>query len=164
MMTSPAGILTGVLSYRTESLSVLPAPYMSREAEEVVRKTAYRHFNPVGELAHDARYLWALLATINDLPTSMATVKSDRGYVARGSYRKFCEHTVISLTVPAKRYATVAKRAIAIARRRGHQVRGHFRKNRFHPGERIWIREHVRGDTSIGFVTHDYSISHENSS
>ena len=69
---------------------------------------------------------------------------------------------MITLTVPAKRYETVAKRAIAIARRRGHQVRGHWRKDHWHPGERIWIREHVRGDTSLGFVMHDYAVTHEN--
>jgi hypothetical protein len=160
-IATPAGILSGVLSYQTESFSILQAPYMSRKADAVFRKMAGRYFNPLGEMAHDARYLWSLLATLNDLPTTQAEIKSDKGYLSRGSYKRFCDHTVISLTVPAKRYALVAKRAIAIARRRGHQVRGHFRINRWHPGERIWVREHTRGDTSLGFVLHDYTVSHE---
>lgn len=31
-------------------------------------------------------------------------------------------------------------------------------------GSRIWIREHQRGDASLGFVTHDYSVKHEHES
>lgn len=158
---SPAGILTGVLEYATESFSIVPAPHVSREAAAAYRRVSGRTFNPVGELAHDARYLWSLLATINDLPTSLAVVKPSKGYVSRGNYKRFSEHTVISLTVPAKRYKAVAKRAIAIARRRGHQVRGHWRKDHWHPGERIWVREHERGDASLGFVLHDYTVSHD---
>jgi len=161
LMASPPGVLTGVLDYHTESFSVIHAPHIGKEADEQFKRMGGRFFNPLGELAHDARYLWSLLATINDLPTSMAVVKPTKGYVSRGSYKKFSEHTVISLTVPTKRYKTVANRAIAIARRRGHQVRGHWRINRFHAGERIWIREHVRGDTSLGFVLHDYAVTHE---
>jgi len=158
----PAGILTGVLEYDTPSFAIIRAPHFSAGAHEIAKKELWagNSFNALGELAHDARYLWSLLATINDLPTSLADVKQDRGYVSRGRYKKFSDHTVISLTVPEKRYATVAKRALAIARRRGHQVRGHFRKDRWHPGERIWVREHVRGDTSIGFVIHDYGVTH----
>jgi hypothetical protein len=26
--------------------------------------------------------------------------------------------------------------------------------------ERIWIKEHQRGDASLGFVTHDYRVTH----
>jgi hypothetical protein len=163
IMTSPSGILSGVLEYRTESFSVIKAPHLNTVAAEAFKKVAGRYFNPLGELAHDARYLWSLLATINDLPTSMAIVKPSKGYVSRGRYKKYSEHTVISLTVPAKRYATIAKRALAVVRRRGHQVRGHWRKDHWHAGERIWIREHVRGDTSLGFVLHDYAVTHENS-
>lgn len=157
---SPEGILTGVLEYRTPCVSVNAAPHFNRVANEQLQLLAIKRFHPLGELAHDARYLWSLLATINDLPTSLVSVRPDHGYFSRGKYRKFSEHTVISLTVPAKRYIITAKRAIAVARRRGHQVRGHWRKNRFHPGERVWIREHVRGDTSLGFVLHDYTVEH----
>jgi hypothetical protein len=160
-MISPSGVLTGVLDYRTESVSVIRAPHLSPEAAKAWAESARWHFNPVAELAHDLRYLWSLLATINELPISRSNVKPDKGYVSRGRYRRFSEHTVIGLTVPVKRYATLAKRAVAIARRRGHQVRGHWRKDHWHAGERIWIREHVRGDTSLGFVMHDYTVTHK---
>jgi hypothetical protein len=157
---SPAGILTGVLSYGTDCVSVITAPHLTPEANMVWQNENRWGFNPLGEMAHDLRYLWSLLATINELPTSLVNIKPDKGYVSRGRYRRFCEHTVISLTVPVKRYQTVAKRAIAVARRRGHQVRGFWRKDHWHPGERIWVREHVRGDTSLGFVIHDYVVEH----
>jgi hypothetical protein len=159
---TPAGILTGVLGYETDCVSVITAPHLTSEANKLWQDDSRWSFNPLGEMGHDLRYLWSLLATLNDLPISRVNVKQDHGYIARGRYRRFSDHTVISLTIPTKRYATVAKRAIAVARRRGHQVRGHFRRDRFHPGERIWIREHVRGDTSLGFVIHDYVVSHEN--
>jgi hypothetical protein len=159
-MISPAGVLTGVLDYRTETVSVTHAPHVDPKVALLWDDASRWSFNPVAELAHDIRYLWSLLATINDLPTSMATVKPTKGHMVRGSYKKFSEHTVVSLTVPTKRYKTLAKRAIAIARRRGHQVRGHWRKDHWHKGERIWIREHVRGDTSRGFVIHDYEVKH----
>lgn len=157
---SPAGVLTGILDYRSETISVLPMPHFSPEADKLFKDSAFWAFNPLGELSHDLRYLWSLLATINDLPTAMTHVRPSKGHMVRGNYRRYSEHTLITLTVPAKRYRTVAKRALASARRRGHQVRGHWRRDRFHPGERIWIREHVRGDTSIGFVLHDYTVTH----
>jgi hypothetical protein len=47
-----------------------------------------------------------------------------------------------------------------VARRRAHQVRGHWRRDWRHEGQRIWIKEHQRGDASLGFVTHDYHVEH----
>ncbi len=156
---TPAGILTGVLGYTTDCVSVITAPHLTPESNKLWQDDTRWAFNPLGEMGHDLRYMWSLLSTINDLPTTLVDVKPDHGFIVRGRYRRFCDHTVISLTVPAKRYATVAKRAIAIARRRGHQVRGFWRKDHWHPGERIWVREHTRGDTSLGFVLHDYTVS-----
>jgi hypothetical protein len=40
--------------------------------------------------------------------------------------------------------------------KRAHAIRGLWRKDFRRPGERIWIRDHERGDRSLGFVTHDY--------
>jgi len=158
-LVTPAAVLVGLPEYITETVSINACPGFSGEAHEAFKRSDRWQFNPLGEMAHDMRYLWSLLSTINELPISRKEIRPDKGYVSRGRYRRFSEHTVISLTVPVKRYQVVAKRAIAIARRRGHQVRGHFRKDRWHPGEHIWIREHVRGDTSLGFVLHDYEIS-----
>ena len=103
-LCQPAGILTGVLEYDTPSFAINPAPHFSKEARAILDKNieggyAGNHFNALGELAHDARYLWSLLATLNNLPTSFSEVRPDRGYLSRGSYKKFSRHTVISLTV-----------------------------------------------------------------
>jgi hypothetical protein len=139
------------------------------------------------EYAGALRYALAFLATLNDIPVSEATVRPSKGYVARGRYRKFVDHTVLSLNVPQRTdTAKVARRLIALARRRAHGVRGHWRlyrrgatlcpegvphvwdaadlagHSRCHNCDawRTWIEEHQRGDASLGIVTHDYAVTH----
>ena len=126
------------------------------------------------------RAVWALLATINDLPIKIETIEPSRGYVARGSYKKFLQHSVIHLTVPETRWRQLVLKTHAVLRRRAHQVRGHWRRDWRNPltrtcehdfdeqmicrrcrGRQLWIQEHQRGDASIGFVTHDYEVHHE---
>jgi hypothetical protein len=126
---------------------------------------------------------WGLLATINDLPVRIETVQPSKGYVARGSYKKFLQHSVIHLTVPETRWRALVIATATLLRRRAHQVRGHWRKDWRHPpsphcehrwaagesilicsrceGRSLWIAEHQRGDASIGFVTHDYVVERE---
>jgi hypothetical protein len=127
-----------------------------------------------------ARVLWALLATINDLPVTIEHVEPSRGYIMRGSYRKFVTHSIVHLTVPETRWRKLLTTTASLLRRRAHQVRGHWRNDWRKPlskacdhefnadlicrrcgGHKIWIAEHQRGDASIGFVTHDYSVEHE---
>ena len=126
------------------------------------------------------RDVWALLATINDLPVRIEHVEPSKGYVARGSYKKFLKHSVIHLTVPETQFRKLVLKTAAILRRRAHQVRGHWRKDWRFPltptcehdfdermvcrrcrGHQIWIAEHQRGDASLGFVTHDYDVHHD---
>jgi hypothetical protein len=45
------------------------------------------------------RTLWALLTTINDLPVTIENIEPSKGYVARGRYKKFLQHSVVHLTV-----------------------------------------------------------------
>jgi hypothetical protein len=129
------------------------------------------------------RRMWALLATINDLPVVVAEVKQSRGFLAKGQYRKFLDHRTITLTVPEKLYKKTIRDALANAHRRGGPVREHWRRDWRKPlsplcdhewgadekhmfcthcnGRKIWINEHVRGDTSRGFVTHDFTVTHD---
>jgi hypothetical protein len=171
-------VLTGRINYRNDNVRIIPPPHLSIEFVRQYFRTT--QFNPFGECTSDLRYLWAFLATINDVPVTTTFVKQDRGYVSRGRYRKFCDHTVIRLTVPAARWRRLAAQTIAIARRRAHQVRGFWRKDWRRPlsplcehqfdadgmtctacqGHRIWVHEHQRGDASLGFVTHDYVVEH----
>jgi hypothetical protein len=128
-----------------------------------------------------ARAIWGLLSTINDLPVVMEHVEPSRGFMARGNYRKFLKHSIVRLTVPETRWKKLIMKAATLVRRRAHQVRGHWRNDWRHPltvkcehvytsrdgclvcvkcqGRKLHIAEHVRGDASLGFVTHDYEVT-----
>lgn len=154
---SPGEWLTGVRGYRHPSIGFMRSPCWPDG-----------HFNPkelvrsLHQSGSDLRYLWALLAAINDVPIGYESVRQSKGFVARGSYRKFLDHTVIRLLVPHRvSLRTLALRVARAARRRAHMVRGHWRRNWRKDGEKIWIKEHQRGDASLGFVTHDYAVQHE---
>jgi len=109
----------------------------------------------------ELRKALTLLAAINDVPIGVRHVEPSRGFIAQGRYRKFLDHNVITVTLPKGRDPQkVARQIIAKARRRAHQVRGHWRRDWRHEGLRIWIKEHQRGDASLGFVTHDYRVEH----
>jgi hypothetical protein len=153
---APEGVTTGVLSYTSPYAGVttgfLPPKYLSA----VFNKSP---LNPLEELGGDLRYLWALLATINDLPVTTSEVAASKGFFAKGKYRKFLDHRTIRLTVPTKQYRRIAARAVVAVRKRAHQVRGHWRKDWRHPGQQLWIREHQRGDASLGFVVHSYEVT-----
>lgn len=82
----------------------------------------------VGETAGAVRYAMALLSTLNDIPVLRTDVRPSKGYVSRGSYRRFVDHTVIKLNVPQKvSRQRLALKLIAASRRRMHEVRGHWR-------------------------------------
>jgi hypothetical protein len=122
--------------------------------------------------------MWALLSTLGDLPLGFKEIRQSRGFYNRGNYKRFLDHKTVTLTVPAPQHAKLARKVVAMARRRAHSVRGHWRLDWKHPGRRdcrhewrmdqtcecgahrTWIREHQRGDATLGFVTHDYRVSH----
>lgn len=131
------------------------------------------------------RYLMSFLATFNDIPVNREEVQPLKGgYVARGRYRKLLPHTVIKLNLPERtEHRRFARRLIAAARKRAHSVRGHWRvlrgdlESRCAPAmhyweqgsraicatcgaRRVWVTEHQRGDASLGTVTHEYSVTH----
>ena len=130
----------------------------------------------------NARAMWMLLTMINDTPTAIEHVIPNKGYMARGSYKKFLKHSIIHLNVPQTRWRKMIADHVALLRMRAHQVRGHWRRDWRHPGRaqcdhlwhadgntlecrrcggvKLWIAEHQRGDASLGFVTHDYEVTH----
>ena len=129
------------------------------------------------------RRMWSLLATINDLPVVRTEIRPQRGFAARGTFRHYLSHRTITLTVPQKLYRKVARTALAIAHRRAHEVRGHWRKDWRHPlsplcdhdftadekhmtcgickGRKSWVTQHTRGDDRKGFTLHDYVVKHD---
>jgi hypothetical protein len=171
--------LLGVSCYASDSVGVAWPPHLPIEfVKKYHRESKYR---VLSEFSSDLRYLWALLATINNLPVSFSDVRPSKGYLTRsGRHKNFVEHRVVHLTIPTKRYKRIAQQAIAISRRKGHEVRGHLRLDWRKPlsalcfhdfvadktghtckrckGRQIWIDEHLRGDSSLGFVTHEYSV------
>lgn len=129
--------------------------------------------------AMTARAIWGVLSTINDLPVQIEHIEPSRGYISRGSYKKFLKHSIVHLTVPETRWRKLVTKVAALVRRRAHQVRGHLREDWRHPlsalckhvyneelhcincgGRQFWVHEHQRGDASLGFVIHDYEVGH----
>jgi hypothetical protein len=139
-----------------DRVSLLRNSYTLRPARGQLRKI-------MAVAAGTLRRALMLLAAINDVPIGVKHVTQARGFVAQGRYRKFLSHSVITITLPKGRDPQkVARQVVALARRRAHQVRGHWRRDWRHEGNRIWIHEHQRGDASLGFVTHDYRVEHSN--
>jgi hypothetical protein len=153
-----AHLATGIPHYDTRSIGYTP----NERGEDF---TLEQKHETVLELAGELRRILTLLAAINDIPIGVKHVTQSHGFVAQGRYRKFLSHSIITLTLPKGRDPQqVARAIIAMARRRAHQVRGHWRRDWRHEGNRIWVHEHQRGDASLGFVTHDYKVEHPSNS
>ena len=175
--SAPSEVATGLLGYKTDRCGYVFSPML------ITPQNSKTVSNMVQEWGGVQRRMWALLSTINDLPVAMTNVRQAKGFVAKGSYRKFLDYNTITLTVPEKQYTKVIRKALAIAHRRGGSVREHWRQDWRRPlsvlcdhewgadenhmfctlckGRKIWVHEHVRGDTTRGFVQHDYRITHD---
>jgi hypothetical protein len=155
---SQSEMAVGVTGYRSDRCGIVipeycddPEPHTEKQHE------AYREL--LRCYSSSLRRVWALLATVNDLPVEVRSIIPAKGFIARGSYHRFLDHKIITLRVPdTADVKKIARDALAKARRRAHQVRGHWRKDYWHPGEVIWVHEHQRGDASLGFVLHDYVV------
>lgn len=176
-----AEIGTGMIGYRSPSVSItLHSALLEREGNPKAV------LDLISDWCGCMRRVWALLATLNDVPAIATEVRQAKGFVAKGRYRTFLDHKTLTINIPQKSYTKVARNLIALARRRAHQVRGHFRVDWRNPpskrcsaflangihawdtnntctvcrGHRLVIPEHQRGDASLGFVTHDYAVTH----
>ena len=143
-LRSDSEFLTEVPGYHTSQLVCVQNPYTKFWKD--------RNNNALSPSIGHVRILWALLATINDIPVTIENVEAKTGGLARHlKYKRQLGHSVIHLKVPQKQWRMSAKRLIAAIRRRAHGVRGHWRADHWRPGNRIWIRDHVRGDASFAF-------------
>jgi hypothetical protein len=184
-----AEFVVGCTGYKSDLVRYTPAYDSEAAALDLLRAMAPPEGSPEREFSgwqtfviprFFIRDVWALLATLNDLPIKIEFVEPSKGYIARGSYKKFLKHSVVHLTVPETRWRKLVLKTVALLRRRAHQVRGHWRKDWRHPlqvnclhdfddemvchlcgGHKLWITEHQRGDASLGFVTHDYEVHHK---
>ena len=173
----PSEVSTGIMGYKTDKCGFVFSPYLDTPNKSKAISELLREWSGV------QRRMWSLLSTINDLPVEMTEVRAQKGFVAKGAYRKFLDHRTVTLTVPVKHYKKVIRTALAMVHRRGGPVREHWRKDFRRPlsvlcehewgadekhmfctlckGRKIWVHEHVRGDTSIGFTTTDFAVTHE---
>lgn len=184
MQRPDSAVATGVLAYESDSVVIAQSELMTPIWE-------YASVEPIVDLIREwvgvLRRCWALLATINDLPLTYGETRAAKGFVAKGRYRRFLDHTTITINVPQKEQTKVARNVIALARRRGHHVREHWRDDWRNPpskrcpaylqsglhawtaeqrcelcgGRRFRIHEHERGDASLGYVTHGYNVEHK---
>jgi hypothetical protein len=172
-------VASGVMGYCTPHIGIAPTEvfpaWLKMGGPDCV-------VDQMKETMGEVRAAFMLLASLNRIPTVYDHVRPQKGYVAKGNYRRFFEHTVIRLTLPAHRSPkTLALRVLVAARRKGHEVRGFWRNDWRHPrtpgcdhvwinrdehslvcqhceGRRLWIKPHHRGDDRIGYILHDYSV------
>jgi len=174
-------LIVGLANYRTKQVNVGASPFCKPTWKSTVEGEK-RVTNLIVEWSGVVRRMWALLASINDIPFLATEVRPTHGFFKGGQYKRFLDHKIITLRIPGdKDMRVIARKVMAAARRRAHMVRGHWRKdwrNPLHPlcehewnpetnvcklcqGHRMWITEHQRGDAGLGFVTHDYSVEHK---
>lgn len=180
---------TGLIARPNDRIGVIFKDYEQRKTR-MVQLPGETQFRAVDVLLIECigtvRRAISLLATLGDIPAISTEVRQHRGFVARGAYRKYLDHNVIRLNVPQQKDTKLlARRLIAAARRRAHQVRGHWRlyqregslcegahvwraanQTGHQPCQncsawRTWIAEHQRGDATLGFVLHDYALTHD---
>jgi len=151
-------IPVGISDYNTPFVKIIYRPGLEKKYQDPHEIAGFDHMF-LKEFVGDLRYTWALLATLNDLPVENKIVETSKGFLGRGKFRKFLTHSLITLKVPTKESRVkLARKLIALSRRRRHEVRGHFRKDWRNPLEKIWIPAHERGDATLGFVTHSYKV------
>ena len=176
--SSLSEVATGLVGYKNDRASYVYSPLVNTP------NSPKGIAGLIEEWAGVLRRMWAFLATIADLPMVVTEVRAAKGFMGRRQYRRFLDHKVLTLNVPAKDYRKTARNVLALAHRRGGPVRQHWRRDWRTPlsplcehqftsadethitctrclGRKILIPEHVRGDSSRGFSTHDYVVTHE---
>lgn len=113
----------------------------------------------------DARFLVTLLAVINHTPIEYKEVQARGSHQVRFRNVPFLDHSVIKIHAGRKNVVylidkTLKKAYQAHARHRAHEVRGHHRVlHKGLPNERTtWVKEHTRGDASLGWVKQTWSV------
>jgi hypothetical protein len=175
--SAPSEVCTGLIGYKTDRSGIVFSDMIRTPAAPAALA------NLLNEWVGVQRRMWAFFACINDLPVLVTEVKASKGFMGARNYRKFLDHKTVTLTVPQKLYRKTIRDALAIAHRRGGPVRGHWRQDWRNPlsplcdhdfgadeahmfcnhckGKKIWIRDFIRGDTSRGFVSHDFKVTHD---
>ena len=142
----------------------------------------------VSEWTGILRRVWALLAVLMDRPVMFGEIRPSKGFLGGHQIRKGLTVKTLTLNLPVHvDTRVIARRAIAHAHRRRHDVSAHWRNDWRHPlgrdcnphlwepvdndadliecevchGRQIYIHKHQRGDETYGSVKHDYLLKHE---
>lgn len=186
----------GVQGYIDESIGVCYHEQFMRTVTEgwVEIKAPDGHVygkvhNLVIEFGGTVRYLLAFLATLNHVPHTVAPTTHRGSYLGGGQMRKYLNHDVLTLRLPARTtQERLAKRMIAQARRGWHEVRPHWRRQDKPGGtfcsaeyehawterdstghshctkcdaKQVWITLPTgRGDPTISLKTKTYKVTH----
>ena len=151
-------VLLGLPEYSTKAVTLSACPFTRLYSPDTAPQLAsfFREWSGV------QRRILVFLATITDLPIVKKACKpSERKYLAKGQLRAYLDYDMITLNVPERRYTDRTKLARDIllkVHRRAHMVRGHWRH--MGTGKKVWVKEHQRGDATLGFVRHGYAVTH----
>jgi hypothetical protein len=114
----------------------------------------------------DLRFLITVLAMINSTPLAYERQPRSGSYRYRLRNLPYFDNTLVKIDCGNKKRAIkfvgrALNQALHHIRMRAHDVRGHFRT--LHKGtnqeKRVWIKEHQRGDASLGFVHQKYEVT-----
>src|SRR5262245_24077025 len=91
----------GITGYVRENVGYHPmANHIYNGTDEEFREAIV---NSLHEQDGNLRYVWAFLSTLNKIPLAQPRiVKPTRGFMGRGSYHRFLEHSIITLNIPQK--------------------------------------------------------------
>jgi hypothetical protein len=178
----PSELLVGLGGYKRSNINCVRSPLIVDPTR--VNEAAYASL--LSEWTGVIRRVFALLATIDNLPITRGVPRPAKGFLSRGRIRPYLQHSTITLNIPARTDTRVlARKAVAAAHRMRHRVRAHWREDFRHPpvkgcphiwratddaadhiscdfcgGKQIFVHKHERGHGGIGFVTHDYKLTH----
>lgn len=131
-----------------------------RMRESVAEVVANHIADNVGELA----FIATVLAMINVVPVKHVYAPAvHQHYQYRGKSLPFFDQSVVTIEAGKEKIIKVVDHAFRSeekTRKRAHEVRGHWRF--YHRGEpneyKTWIKDHQRGDASLGFVKQTWKV------
>jgi hypothetical protein len=174
-VASPAA-LNNSINIGLEPMVKQLTPVASSNIEHMIMNSAV-------ESRGDVRLIVALLSLINEVPIETTTTRKEGSFISAGRPHKFLKNNLVRINIPARRpmkkIRAILNSKVTFHKAR-HEVRGHWRtivhkkdhtrKVRNPDGsfeeiffakgqlERVWVNAHERGDASLGYVKHDYSV------
>lgn len=120
----------------------------------------------LNEIKGDLRFVCAALATINEVPITLATVRREGSTRVSGRLKPFMVNRIISVNIPKTRgreRKVMSMLRLAERSMRRHEVAGHWKTVTLKGGvkERRWIKNYERGDASLGYVNQIREVTSE---